>query len=74
MAWEVVEQTGLDAALGIEDVPGKLERMTCGYGEPVDYFSLFRNWMLDDQPCTGGIATGGHLGRRSRSGPKGTAK
>ena len=26
-AWEVVEKTGLDAALGIEDVPGKLERM-----------------------------------------------
>jgi glycosidase len=49
MAWEIVQQTGLDAALGIEDVPGKLERMTCGYGEPADYFSIFRNWMLDDQ-------------------------
>jgi len=49
MAWEVVEKTGLDAALGIEDVPGKLERMTCGYGEPADYFSIFRNWELDDQ-------------------------
>ena len=24
-AWEIVEQTGLDAALGIEDVPGKQE-------------------------------------------------
>ena len=48
MAWEVVEKTGLDAALGIEDVPGKLERMTCGYGEPADYFSIFRNWVLDD--------------------------
>jgi glycosidase len=49
MAWEIVEKTGLDAALGIEDVPGKLERMTCGYGEPADYFSIFRNWVLDDQ-------------------------
>ena len=49
LAWEVVEKTGLDAALGIEDVPGKLERMTCGYGEPADYFSIFRNWVLDDQ-------------------------
>ena len=49
MAWEVVEKTGLDAALGIEDVPGKLERMTCGYGEPADYFSIFRNWVLDDR-------------------------
>ena len=47
-AWEVVAQTGLDAALGIEDVPGKLERMVCGLGNPEDYFSLFQNWILDD--------------------------
>jgi glycosidase len=47
-AWEVVEQTGLDAALGIDDVPGKLERMVTGHGEPQDYFSLFRNWVLDE--------------------------
>jgi glycosidase len=46
-AWEVVEKTGLDAALGIEDVPGKLERMVTGYADPADYFSLFRNWVLD---------------------------
>src|SRR5262245_48890258 len=46
-AWEVVEKTGLDAALGIEDVPGKLERMVTGYGDPADYFGLFRNWVLD---------------------------
>jgi glycosidase len=46
-AWEVVEQTGLDAALGIEDVPGKLERLVTGYADPVEYFSLFRNWALD---------------------------
>jgi hypothetical protein len=32
----------LDAALGIDDVPGKLERMTYGNGEPADYFSMFR--------------------------------
>ena len=44
----MVERTGLDAALGIEDVPGKLERMVTGYGDPADYFSIFRNWMLDD--------------------------
>jgi glycosidase len=49
LAWEVVQKSGLDAALGIEDVPGKLERMVCGDGEPADYFSLFRNWVLDDQ-------------------------
>jgi glycosidase len=46
-AWEVVEKTGLDAALGIEDVPGRLERMVTGYTDPADYFSLFRNWILD---------------------------
>jgi glycosidase len=46
-AWEVVEKTGLDAALGIEDVPGKLERMVTGYADPADYFSVFRNWELE---------------------------
>lgn len=47
-AWEVVNRTGLDAALGIEDVPGKLERVVSGYADPVDYFSLFRNWVLEE--------------------------
>ena len=57
-AWEVVEKTGLDAALGIEDVPGKLERMVTGYADPADYFSLFRNWVLDEPAgSTAGIAT-----------------
>ena len=42
-----MEKTGLDAALGIEDVPGKLEGMVTGYIEPADYFSVFRNWILD---------------------------
>jgi glycosidase len=46
-AWEVVEKTGLDAALGIDDVPGKLERMVTGEGEAAAYFSLFRNWVLE---------------------------
>jgi glycosidase len=46
-AWGVVERTGLDAALGIEDVPGKLEGMVTGYTDPMDYFSIFRNWVLD---------------------------
>jgi glycosidase len=53
-AWEVVEKTGLDAALGIEDVPGKLERMVTGQEAPVDYFSLFRNWVLDTPPPRAG--------------------
>jgi glycosidase len=46
-AWEVVEKTGLDAALGIDDIPGKLERMVTGYADPADYFSVFRNWVLE---------------------------
>src|SRR6516165_3472673 len=46
-AWEIVEKTGLDAALGIADVPGKLERMVTGHSDPADYFSVFRNWVLD---------------------------
>jgi glycosidase len=48
LAWETVEKTGLDAALGIEDIPGKLERMVTGHGDPAEYFSIFRNWELDD--------------------------
>ncbi|MCC6681416.1 MAG: alpha-amylase [Phycisphaeraceae bacterium] len=48
LAWEVVERTGLDAALGIDDIPGKLERMVVGEADPLDYFSLFRNWRLDE--------------------------
>jgi len=48
IAWEVVERTGLDAALGIEDVPGRLEGMITGEADPIDYFSIFRNWMLDE--------------------------
>ena len=56
-AWEVVEKTGLDAALGIEDVPGKLERMVTGHADPADYFSLFRNWVLDEPAGHPGTAT-----------------
>jgi len=48
VAWEVVERTGLDAALGIDDVPAKLERMVTGEADPMDYFSVFRNWMLSE--------------------------
>jgi glycosidase len=52
-AWEVVEKTGLDAALGIDDVPGKLERLVTGYTEPAEYFSVFRNWALDEPDAPG---------------------
>jgi glycosidase len=48
VAWEVVERTGMDAALGIDDIPGRLERMVTGEADPAEYFSVFRNWQLDE--------------------------
>jgi glycosidase len=45
-AFETLESTGLDAALGIDDIPDKLEFLVKGYRNPVDYFSLFRNSLL----------------------------
>src|SRR5215469_11685904 len=47
-AWSMVDTTGLDAALGIEDIPGRLESMVKGFAEPNEYFALFRNSELDD--------------------------
>ena len=43
----------LDAALGIDDAPGRLERMVTGEADPMDYFSIFRNWMLDEPEGAG---------------------
>jgi glycosidase len=45
-AFRTLEQTGLDAALGFDDIPDKLEYMVKGYHDPQEYFSLFRNSML----------------------------
>ena len=45
-AFTTLEETGLDAALGIDDIPDKLEYLVKGYRNPSDYFSLFRNSML----------------------------
>lgn len=45
-AFETLEQTGLDAALGISDIPDKLEYMVKGYRNPRAYFDLFRNSVL----------------------------
>ncbi len=45
-AFTTLEQTGLDAALGIDDIPDKLEYMVKGYRNPGQYFELFRNSML----------------------------
>jgi glycosidase len=48
-AFKTLEQTGLDAALGIDDIPDKLEYLVKGYRNPKDYFSLFRNSELVDK-------------------------
>ena len=42
-AFTTLELTGLDAALGIDDIPDKLEYLAKGYRNPADYFDLFRN-------------------------------
>ena len=42
-AFETLEITGLDAALGIDDIPDKMEYLPKGYRNPLDYFNLFRN-------------------------------
>ncbi len=45
-AFHTLEATGLDAALGIDDIPDKLEYLAKGYRNPIDYFNLFRNSLL----------------------------
>jgi glycosidase len=42
-AFETLELTGLNAALGLGDVPDKLEFLPKGYRNPREYFDLFRN-------------------------------
>jgi hypothetical protein len=42
----MMEQTGLNAALGVDDVPLKLEAVLKGYAAPAEYFDLFRNSLL----------------------------
>jgi glycosidase len=45
-AYDTLEVTGLDAALGIDDVPDKLEGLVKGFRAPTEYFDLFRNSVL----------------------------
>jgi glycosidase len=42
-AFTTMSVTGLDAALGVDEIPQKLEYMVKGLSDPIDYFSLFRN-------------------------------
>lgn len=45
-AFNTLETTGMDAALGIDDIPDRLEYLVKGYRNPSEYFDLFRNSML----------------------------
>jgi glycosidase len=45
-AFETLEEVGMNAALGIDDIPDKLEYLIKGYRNPEDYFDLFRNSIL----------------------------
>jgi len=45
-AFITMETTGLDAALGIDDIPQRIEYLVKGYSNPREYFDLFRNSML----------------------------
>jgi glycosidase len=45
-AFNTLESTGMDAALGIDDIPDRLEYLVKGFRDPVDYFDLFRNSLL----------------------------
>jgi glycosidase len=45
-AFLTLELTGLDAALGIDDIPDKMEYLAKGLRNPTDYFDLFRNSAL----------------------------
>ncbi|MFT5701272.1 MAG: glycosidase [Desulforhopalus sp.] len=42
-AFTTMEQTGLNAALGINEIPGKIEGVAKGYTSPIEYFELFRH-------------------------------
>ena len=45
-AFHRLEETGIDAALGIDEIPSRLEQLILGTCEPDAYFSLFRNSLL----------------------------
>ena len=45
-AFQTLEITGLNAALGVDDIPDKMEYLVKGYRNPEEYFDLFRNSVL----------------------------
>jgi glycosidase len=48
-AFDTLDITGLDAALGIDDIPDKMEFLAKGSRNPEAYFDLFRNSALVGQ-------------------------
>lgn len=48
-AFHTREDTGLDAALAIDDVPDQMEFLVKGRHDPVAYFELFRNSPFTDE-------------------------
>lgn len=42
-AYEIMKKTGLDAALGINNIPNCLENVAKGYMNPEEYFNIFSN-------------------------------
>ena len=57
-AFELLELTGLSAALGIDEIPEKLEFLAKGTRDPREYFDLFRNSEL--------VGKGSHTWFRNR--------
>ncbi|MCP4284678.1 MAG: alpha-amylase [Gammaproteobacteria bacterium] len=45
-AFQTLETVGMDAALGINDIPDKVEYLVKGFRNPEGYFDLFRNSLL----------------------------
>jgi hypothetical protein len=45
-AFAILEQTGLNSALGVDGIPTKLEDLVKGKCNPTEYFDLFRNSLL----------------------------
>lgn len=45
-AYNTLELTGLDAALGIDDIPDRMDYLAKGWREPAAFFDLFRNSAL----------------------------
>jgi len=45
-AFETLERTGMDAALGVDEIPDRLAALVKGQASPDGYFDLFRNSLL----------------------------